>query len=194
VLVNLAPSEVVRAVAVGQGRQRNNAAKGFRDKYGGEIGDGEQKHVDGALAEAAYARAMGLRSVGVLPGPDSGADVGDDGVRSTRRADGCLLLHPSDDDDRRFVLVVRITELTHRLVGACYGRDGKRPQYWREDVRHPAYFVPQNVLKLKPWGETRCPVCQGPYHEGLVATTKLYCCENGCTGRRIASELGERLP
>jgi hypothetical protein len=33
------------------------------------------------------------------------------------------------------------------IVGRIRASDGKQPQWWRADVRSPAYFIPQHVLE-----------------------------------------------
>jgi len=36
-----------------------------------------------------------------------------------------------------------------RIVGWVIARDGQQRRYWRTDIRHPAYLVPQR--DLEPW-------------------------------------------
>jgi hypothetical protein len=60
--------------------------------------------------------------------------------------DGRLILHDHDKDDQPYVLVVG-TAPRFELVGWCFGRDGKRPEYVHDPQGgRPAYFVPRAAL------------------------------------------------
>jgi hypothetical protein len=76
-----------------------------------------------------------------LPG-----DVGRVQVRSTTREDGCLIVQRADPDDAWFVLVVGRVP-TFRLAGWLPGAEAKRPEWWRANAPHPAFFVPQHALE-----------------------------------------------
>jgi hypothetical protein len=104
-------------------------------------------HVEGAAAELAvakhidrYWRPLTRSQLRDLPG-----DVADVQVRSTPRSDGSLIVHRRDLDDARFYLVVTALP-SYRIVGWLLGRDAKQERYWRTNVAHPAYFVPQSEL------------------------------------------------
>lgn len=69
-------------------------------------------------------------------------------VRSTNRGDGCLILHPSDDDNRAYVLALVRAQYRVVLAGWAFGSRGKnKDKFWRSDVRAPAFFVPQDQLR-----------------------------------------------
>lgn len=117
----------------------------------GYAGDAEHSwgmDIEGAAAEFVVAKKRGLfwnAVVGVSDVRGLPGDVADLEVRSTSRSNGCLLLHESDPDDRRFILVTgAIPSLT--IVGWMFGRDGKNPEWWRTDTGRPAFFVPQRAL------------------------------------------------
>jgi hypothetical protein len=67
-------------------------------------------------------------------------------VRSTGRANGCLILHDRDPDELRFILITGALP-TFEICGWCYAHEGKDSAYWRSDLSRPAYFVPQSALK-----------------------------------------------
>jgi len=110
------------------------------------------RHQQGARAEKAVALGMNLPWTPVVSDyrEIGGNDVGTLGVRSTDRRHGCLILHPKDEDDRVFVLVLVETTPDFIIYGWVRGDEGKDQRYWRTDVRHPAYFVPQHALHWTP--------------------------------------------
>ncbi len=125
-----------------------NIKKGRRDKYGAETQSVWHTHINGALGEVAVAKYLGrywdgMGALGDLHAADVGGGVQ---VRWTGKPNGDLILHPSDADDKPFVLVTgdapRFT-----LHGWILGRDGKLETYWRDPAGgRAAFFVPQNKL------------------------------------------------
>ena len=114
--------------------------------------DGDRLALDlrGAMAEAFVSQEYGIECDGVrIEGDWTEPDVGWVDVRSTSYSNGCLLLHEDSPEGRIFVLVI-IPETAPWaslwIPGWCYGREGKLPRFWRDDVRSPAYFVPQSHL------------------------------------------------
>ena len=101
--------------------------------------------VEGALAECALAKGLGVYWAG--KGIFRGGDVGALQVRSTPRADGCLLLQPDDDDDAMFWLVTGAMGF-YVLRGCIRGRDGKRDEWWehKPGTHRAAFYVPQSAL------------------------------------------------
>ena len=80
------------------------------------------------------------------PGTWTSGDMPRCEARATRHQDGCLILHPDDADDKPHALVT-LDGPSARICGWAFGREGKVPQYWRENVRAPAFFVPQDKLR-----------------------------------------------
>jgi hypothetical protein len=78
-------------------------------------------------------------------------------VRTTTHAAGRLILHPTDPDDRRYILVVATLPIFD-VVGWCYGRDAKRPEHWADPTgnNRPAFFTPRAALR--PMAEWSAPV------------------------------------
>lgn len=152
-MTELTWDEALQAAIVGVQRHAK-AKKDNRQNYYGEPDDeGALWNLDinAACAEKAYAKMTG-RYWAATTDPDKHlGDVGGQGVRSTDKPNGCLILHPRDEDDRVFVLMVgsgRHWEFRGSIVarkGKQLGPDGK-PRWWRTNVRTPAYFVPQSEL------------------------------------------------
>lgn len=98
----------------------------------------------GCVAELAVSKGLNehWHIDGRLCPPDIGADIE---VRATEHRDGCLIVYEHNPDAAKFYLVV-IDGMCANIVGWIYGRDAKRTDYWKDDARYPAYFVPQNKL------------------------------------------------
>ena len=140
----LDPAEFLHAATVGTMRRVLHVLKQKGDRFCAPD-DYWGADIEAACAEMLVARESDRYWIGVINGKDSGGDAGPYGVRHTLRANGSLILHPSDSDDRRFVLVVG-TAPFQRIAGSILGEDGKLEKFWRDDVKHPAFFVPQSAL------------------------------------------------
>lgn len=149
-IVTLTVGEVAMAKEVGRRRQRRAESKRHR-RYGQAADQAPADHVLGALGEAAVAKALNR----FWAQPDfADRQVGDVGpgihVRATDLVDGSLIIHEADPDEGIFILAIKRAELrgAHwNVVGWIYGADGKEEsRYWRENVRHPAFFIPQQEL------------------------------------------------
>jgi hypothetical protein len=101
--------------------------------------------IQGVCCEMAVAKALNIPydgDIGIVGGFDIGGKYE---VRGTGYASGCLLLHP-EDKEAPYILVI-VSETAFDVVGWIMASDGKKPEYWRTDVRYPCYFVPQVKLK-----------------------------------------------
>lgn len=159
--------ERARALRVGAERQAHHDQAGTAHAHGLEAqlaglspakrrAYGRALHQVGALAELCVASWLGRLDEWTevtdrfreLPG-DIGTGLE---VRSTPRPAGRLILHPSDADDRVYVLArwhrarrERVVE----LVGWKLGADGKCAEWWPGPHRHrPAFYVP--TIELEP--------------------------------------------
>lgn len=143
--VILAPHEMLLAANVGVMRQVQNLRKGRKDSYGFQ-GLGWEVHILGACAELAVAKLTGTFWNGAL-GNLSADDVGELQVRYTDKPNGRLIVHPKDQDDKKFVLV-RGAPPKMLVVGWMYGRDAKKKEYWDDPTwqNRPAYFVDNDDL------------------------------------------------
>jgi hypothetical protein len=143
--VTLSWSELLVAYVVAALRQISNIKHGKRDRYGASPEDGFSLHVKGCLGEMAVAKALGIYWCGNL-GDFGAADVGDLQVRTRSRHDQDLIVHPSDKDTDRFILVTGTGD-RFVLQGWCYGEEAKLQAYWKDPAGgRPAYFVPKSAL------------------------------------------------
>lgn len=137
-------TELTLAVMAGVMRQVINLKLGRTDYYGAEREDPWSKHIRGACGEKAAAKFYNLYWPGV--GQLRAKDVGPLQVRTTEPGKR-LILHKTDDDDDRFVLVCG-EGARWEVMGWCFGHEGKRTEYW-SDPQHTnrwAYFVPTHIL------------------------------------------------
>lgn len=128
-------------------RQRKGAHGFNRDNERWQI------DVEGVLAEAAVAKALGVEykatvdaldtKAGDIPGLSTPLQV-----RSTKYTSGSLLIHHKDDDDHRFVLVTGIYG-TYEIRGWIFAKFGKHDKLWRQYKGRGAFWVPQDMLH--PW-------------------------------------------
>jgi hypothetical protein len=142
--VSLSPDDF--AVAERVGAQRTEEARQARRP--GRAGcppDNLEQDIDGAAAEIAFARVLGVPPV-LSVSPDPGPDVAGFLVRSTSLSNGHLIIRPGEAKDNRYVLLVG-EGTDWRVIGTICGRDGVRPEFWRPpDARPGCYMVPQSQL------------------------------------------------
>ena len=118
-------------------------------RYGaGNAEGGWPFYCDGACGEMSVAKWLNVFYDGAL-GNFAAKDVGAIcQVRTTPYANGCLLLHPGDHDEDRFILVLAHKAPRYVLRGWLLGRDGKQQQWWPgKNPDRPAFWVPQSELK-----------------------------------------------
>lgn len=132
-----------RLVAIKLGRVHRHAYDGA------DAGGTWTMDIEAFGAEMLVARYFG-KYHGWQEETDEDGDVGVIQVRHTLRRDGCLIVHPDDRDEAPFVLVVGSMPY-QQIIGGIFGSRAKAKEWWRDDVRNPAYFVPQEALSpLKP--------------------------------------------
>lgn len=146
-IVELGPDDLRKCQA--WGAERNRQSSCFEHAHGFD-GDGEIAHTDGVISECAFGiafkdiRGISLEWTPVQPNFwDLKADIGGKyQLRSTRLAWGNLILHPDPKDNVEQVFVLaRLAGLPRvELVGWIYGRDGKKPEFWRTKLRSPCFI------------------------------------------------------
>ena len=142
--VLLTAEDLMLAALAGARQQAENVGAGRRDNHGFE-GDGWAAQIEGLASEIAVARAVDRFHNPIRPfALRARADVGRLHVRSTDRHDGRLILHDTDAPGT-YVLVIRSLPRC-RIVGTFEKQGELDRRWWREDVRNPAYFVPQRDL------------------------------------------------
>lgn len=137
--------EAFAAGLVGYQRMFRVRAKGFRQPRG-EAEDAWGVHIDGAMAEAMVAKNTEKYWHMLCDNFKDVPDVGNLEVRHTRYENGGMLLHPTDKDDRKYVLVAGVWPAM-KIVGWIWGKNGKHPDYWRDDLARPCFWVPQASLE-----------------------------------------------
>jgi hypothetical protein len=146
--VELCWTEVRIGILNGTDRRCRSLFRDRQPRYGA-AGNWDDDIV-GALAELVVAKALNLYpSFG--PDPDT-SDVGKYHVRATELDHGSLILHRDDPDDGAFLLVVGRPP-RFRIVGWCYGHEGKIDAYWSDPTgkNRWAYFIPQGALRPGPF-------------------------------------------
>lgn len=157
--IDLTADELLTAHRVALARQEDNVRKHRPAAYGAPDNRGNwdaalELDEQGAQAELAFLKMTGMAHsewqavVDTIDLRSIPGDVGAIQVRSTKHRSGCLILHPSDPDRACFVLLLNESP-TFRFAGWLWGAEGKQSWWWREDVRHPAYFVPQGRLRKR---------------------------------------------
>lgn len=143
--VSLSLSEILHAANAGTLRVVENIKLGRAGSHGLNSNTDWQLHIEGAMAECALAKFLNVYWEG--KGKFNGVDVGDVDVRSTRYDNGKLIIHPSDDDNRKYYLLTGI-DGNYIVRGWIWGRDAKNQMYWSDPSgkNRPAYFVPQDKL------------------------------------------------
>jgi hypothetical protein len=136
--------EVAAAAMTGVLRQIKHRSKGDNHKWKAPLAGGWERDIEGACAEKFAAKRLGAYW---FDGTNGETDVGLHQVRHTALLNGRLMLHPEDKDNEVFVLVVGRAP-AFELIGWCFGREGKRQEYWEDPTGGDrwAFFVPRGVL------------------------------------------------
>lgn len=148
--VRLSESEIRIGSTNGADRKISSISGGF---YRGnhKQSSGWSEDIEGALAEMALCKHMGLywtAGVNTFKHPDVGQDIQ---VRSTTRDDGCLIVRDDDSDDHRFYLVIG-SNGTYEIVGWLYGSEAKKDKWARNPGGYRrSFFVPQKFLRSIDW-------------------------------------------
>jgi hypothetical protein len=143
---------VAQAYQVGLRRSRRCRQQGRTHRHHWTPTLAAQRHTDGmsALAEWWVAHTLDRRWLSAESegpdDPDTGDVEGGIQVRWTDRPHGSLIIHDDDRDHLVGALVVN-PRWPLRIVGWLPVHLAKRPCWWRTDVREPAFFVPQAVLR-----------------------------------------------
>ena len=145
--VSLTPHELRLAAFSGVERRISAMEKQRQGAHGFDRDDFWSLDIEGLAAEAAVAKALGRWYSPVVGHLDTNEGDVAPGVqvRSSKYAGAHLLLHKTDDDDHRFVLVTGACG-EYVIRGWCRGGLGKQEKFWRENNGRWAYWVPQNVL------------------------------------------------
>ena len=138
-------------------RQADNEARRRPDAHGAR--GGLQRHIEGAMAELAFARmaAVDLSGWQAFVDTDDLAaipyDVAGCQVRSTTHLAGRLIIHPSDVAGhglQPYVLILAKAPW-FKAAGWVYAAEADRAEWWDQPAagQAAAFFVPQ--ASLNPW-------------------------------------------
>jgi hypothetical protein len=137
--------EITAAAMVGVMRQVKHRSRGDAHKWNAPITGGWDRDIEGACAEKFAAKELGLYW---FDGSNGATDVGPHQIRHTPHPDGRLTLHPEDNDNEAFILVVGRAP-AFELIGWCLGHEGKLPDHWEDPTGagRPAYYIPRKRLR-----------------------------------------------
>lgn len=142
--IALSTAEIQIASMVGIQRQIEDIKWENHEKMGEKKELAWQRHIEGALAECALAKYLGVYW---SKRPHNEPDVGDVDVRVTHWMSGNLRMDNKDKDDRKYYLLTGLNG-EYIIRGWLLGRDGKQPKYWgtKDPDRPPCYWIPQQDL------------------------------------------------
>ena len=140
-LVRLTQNQFLLAALVGLVRQITASEKVQPDTFHGA--DRWGTDIEGACAEMAAASGLGIFWPALVDPGKVASDLTGWEIRWTSRADGCLIVRPRDDPERRYLLVTGARG-RYELRGWIHGREARRDEWRREDG---AWFVPQSALE-----------------------------------------------
>jgi hypothetical protein len=148
----IAPDFLAMIAAKAEERRNNARAKGRKQMHfvEGTKWDSVDTEVQSMSAEYAVAHYFGLHDYEpIIARPDrkdGDLTINDKPieVKSTDRERGCLVVR-KDALSRPYVLAISNPPLV-RIPGWIMSDDAKQDQFWRKDVRDPAYFIPQDEL------------------------------------------------
>ena len=144
--VVLSPAELRYAALAGVDRRLSAMQNARRDRYGEPAHNLWGEDIEACAGELAVAKLVGAYWIPVARSPTPG-DVGSWEVRTTWRPDGSLIVHEGDADEAVFVLATG-TSPTFDVTFWAYGREAKRSEFWRENVPRPAFFMPQDEMRM----------------------------------------------
>jgi hypothetical protein len=142
--------------AAAKANERRSSARSKNRKQAyfieGTKWDSLDTEVQSMMAEYAVARYFGLADwEPIMHRPDR-----EDGdvvigkvpieVKSTDRPKGCLPLKDDETRNRPYVLTI-VSGNEVKIAGWEMAQNCKKKEWWRADVRYPAYFVPQHALR-----------------------------------------------
>ena len=142
--ITLEPYEIIMGAMVGVRRRVSSIAKKL--DRGSTQGDPWGIDIEGALAEVAVAKALGIYFSGSVDTYKS-PDLAGIQVRWTPLDQGRLIVRDQDNDNENYILVTG-TCPNYKISGWIEGFNAKDSQYISApNGRSAAYFVPQESLK-----------------------------------------------
>ena len=146
--VSFTPEEMRPICYRGVDRRIDALTKNRKGNHGFNRDDFWELDIEGMLAEAAVAKALGV-VYDPRPGTLDTAwgDVAPGvQVRSTKYGNGHLLVHGSDFDEHVFVLVTG-AQGSYNLAGWIQAKNAKSDRYWKTVKQRSAFWIPQSALR-----------------------------------------------
>lgn len=145
--VDFTPDELRMWAHRGVDRRCSAIEKKRKGAHGFNRTDFWELDVEGLLAEAAVAKGLGIYYAPVTGALDTalGDVLPGIQVRSTKYKNGSLLIHKTDADDDKFLLVTG-AQGSYDVRGWIVGSEGKRQEYWKLYKERGAFWVPQSAL------------------------------------------------
>ena len=145
--INLSAGDIAYAMTEAVARFNFNRARGNDASKGAAPTWVEQlaREVSGCLGEIAIGRWMDKYPFSLFEERKMG-DVGEFEVRTTAYSTGKLLINPTDDPERKYLLVTLPAYNTAHIVGWVWGYEAQQDQYWDTKLRIPTYVVKQEYL------------------------------------------------
>lgn len=144
--VTLTYAEIFQAANAGVMRRIQRLRSKIPNPKGYPAGNEWQMFIDGALAECALAKCLGKYWEGC--GEINGVDVGDVDVRSTKYENGMLIIHKTDDPNRKYYLLTG-SEGKYTVRGWLWGYEAQQEKYYTsKSDRPPEFYVPQSDLHM----------------------------------------------
>lgn len=146
-IVTFTADEMRRWAYAGVDRRVSAIERKRMGAHGFNRDDFWQLDLEGLLAEAAVAKALGVYFAPITGALDTalGDVIPGVQVRSTKYKSGSLLVHDSDADTDTFLLVTGSSG-TYTIAGTILGGAGKKKSYWKVYKDRGAYWVPQSAL------------------------------------------------
>ena len=139
--VQLATEDVYNGVIVGARRMYDSVRRNLNDHGSGS---NWHQHIEGALAELAFAKHFGLwYDQGI--GKFGSKDVGEYHIRSTKHKDGCLVFRSRDTHGKYALVTGEYGK--YKIIGWIDSRNCMSDDFKKiHDKDQTAWFVPQSKL------------------------------------------------
>jgi hypothetical protein len=147
--VPLSPGDILLAGMVGMMRTTSAIKKGMEREPGRK--DLFERHIVGAIAEFAAARALNLNWHPIYGASDTDrGDLGPYHIKSITNPRHSLIVRRQDPAEFTYILVL-VTFHHATLIGSIPGAEARQEQFWRDEnpkagIHQAAFFVPQSAL------------------------------------------------
>jgi len=149
--VTLKYYEVMQAANIGIMRAVSAMNKGEMKSFGSQDRWIWQRNVEGAIGEYIISKHLNIYWAGM--GQKCGFDVGTEKehheVRFCANNEGEMVIRNNDKDDYKYWFVTGARQ-NYKIHGWIYAKEGKLLKYEKAPQnRPPAFFVPQNILRME---------------------------------------------